>query len=171
MRGISRKQLFAVAVLAAVIALSLPALATAVGPARDARSPYAGYTIRQRQVLERGSTRRFTWVYVRAAAAPAPAPTPTPVDQQAAADAALARLKAEYPRYLSGVTVSIGATPNGYQAVCYYREGRIVVKPDHTASMEDILSHEIWHVIDWRDNGCIDWRESIPPANAADYRG
>lgn len=101
-----------------------------------------------------------------------PAPVPDAMAlEQASADAILAGLKATYPRFLTGVTVSMGTTPNGYQAVCYYREGSIVVSPTHTASMEQILSHEIWHVIDWRDNGCIDWRESIPPANAADFRG
>jgi hypothetical protein len=37
-------------------------------------------------------------------------------------------------------------------------------------SISRILAHEIWHVIDWRDNGHIDWKESVPPKNAADYR-
>jgi len=85
------------------------------------------------------------------------------------ARAILASLKARYPRYLGGVTVTIGSA-RGYQAISYYTVGRIVVSPTHRASLERILGHEIWHIIDWRDNGRIDWRESIPPANAGSYR-
>jgi hypothetical protein len=25
------------------------------------------------------------------------------------------------------------------------------------------MAHEIWHIIDWRDNGRIDWGENVPP--------
>jgi hypothetical protein len=87
----------------------------------------------------------------------------------ARAKAILASLKARYPRYLSGVTVSMG-NASGYQAVAYYTSGRIVISPKHKASLERILDHEIWHIIDWRDNGRIDWREKVPPANASAYR-
>jgi len=80
----------------------------------------------------------------------------------------LSSLKARY-RYLDGVTVSIGKTPGGYQAVSYYTRGRILISPTHRATITRILKHEIWHIIDWRDNGKIDWRESVPPRNAADY--
>jgi len=73
----------------------------------------------------------------------------------------LAGLIAKYPT-LKGTTVTMGTTPNGYQAVCYYKSGRIVVNPKHTASLTTILNHEVWHVIDWRDNGRIDWGENIP---------
>jgi hypothetical protein len=72
-------------------------------------------------------------------------------------------------RHLDGVTVTMGATPNGEQAVAYYTDGEIVISPTHEASIEDILSHEIWHVIDWRDNGGLDWGEDIPPDNSSDY--
>ncbi len=37
-------------------------------------------------------------------------------------------------------------------------------------SIEKILAHEVWHVIDWRDNGRLDWGEDLPPANVAAYR-
>lgn len=87
----------------------------------------------------------------------------------AQAQAILASLKAKYPRYLRGVSVSIG-NASGYQAVAYYTSGRIVVSPNHKATLQRILSHEIWHIIDWRDNGRIDWRESVPPANASRFR-
>ncbi|HEY5541104.1 MAG TPA: hypothetical protein VIL41_06595 [Coriobacteriia bacterium] len=77
-------------------------------------------------------------------------------------------LRARY-RYLDGVTVTLGTTPHGEQAVAYYTEGRIVISRTHTVSIEKILAHEIWHVIDWRDNGRIDWHESLPPSNSSDY--
>jgi hypothetical protein len=108
------------------------------------------------------------WIPLASAAAPVPVVTS---GQQAEADAVLEGLKLLYPRFLDGVTVTIGQTPNNYQAVCYYSTGRIVVNPNHVASMSALMNHEIWHVIDWRDNGRIDWRESVPPANAADFRG
>jgi hypothetical protein len=84
------------------------------------------------------------------------------------AEAVLASLKARY-QYLSGVTVSMGKTPGGYQAVSYYTRGRILISTAHRATISRILQHEIWHIIDWRDNGKIDWGESVPPHNAADY--
>jgi hypothetical protein len=87
----------------------------------------------------------------------------------ARAQAILASLKSRYPRYLAGVTVSMG-NASGYQAVAYYTSGRIVISPKHKASLERILGHEVWHIIDWRDNGRIDWREKVPPANASSYR-
>lgn len=79
----------------------------------------------------------------------------------AKAQSILAGLIAKYP-VLAGTTVSMGSTPGGYQAVCYYKSGRIVVNPNHTANLTTILTHEVWHVIDWRDNGRIDWGENIP---------
>jgi hypothetical protein len=77
-------------------------------------------------------------------------------------------LKAKY-RNLDGVTVVLGATPRGEQAVAYYTEGRIVISRSHSVGIEKILAHEIWHVIDWRDNGRIDWHENLPPYNASTY--
>lgn len=64
---------------------------------------------------------------------------------------------------LKGTTIQFGSTPNNAQAVAYYTVGRIVVNPNHTASLERIIAHEIWHVIDWRDNHRIDWGENVPP--------
>ena len=72
-------------------------------------------------------------------------------------------------RHLEGVTIHEGPTPKSEQAVSYYTDGEIVVSPDHTATLEDIVAHEIWHVIDWRDNGRMDWGEQVPPTNASDY--
>jgi hypothetical protein len=75
----------------------------------------------------------------------------------------------KYP-ILGGATVSIGDA-RGYQAICYYGSGRIVISPTHSASIDRIMAHEIWHIIDWRDNGKIDWGESIPPKNASSFVG
>ncbi len=105
----------------------------------------------------------------RASAAPATKnPTAASNASAAQANAVLQDLKTRF-RYLDGVTVTFGATPGSYQAVSYYKEGRIVINPRHTASVEEILDHEIWHIIDWRDNGRVDWHERVPPANAASY--
>ncbi len=77
-------------------------------------------------------------------------------------------LKARY-RSLDGVTVVLGETPRGEQAVAYYTEGRIVISRSHSVAIEKILAHEIWHIIDWRDNGRLDWHENLPPYNSSDY--
>jgi hypothetical protein len=77
-------------------------------------------------------------------------------------------LRARY-RHLDGVTVTLGTTPHGEQAVAYYTEGQIVISRAHTVSIDKILAHEIWHVIDWRDNGRIDWQENLPPSNTSAY--
>jgi hypothetical protein len=91
-----------------------------------------------------------------------------PADDILRARELLDELQQKY-HYLDGVTVSGGATPSGNQAVAYYREGRIVISPTRSASIEDILEHEVWHIIDWRDNGRIDWGENVPPTGWAAY--
>lgn len=74
----------------------------------------------------------------------------------------LAGYISRYP-ILQGSTVSFGDA-RGYQAICYYKSGRIVISRSHTVSLERILAHEVWHIIDWRDNGRIDWGENVPPS-------
>jgi hypothetical protein len=105
---------------------------------------------------------------VREAAGKATSSTVRGASESAQLQSLLASLKSRY-KYLGGVTVTIGRTPGGYQAVSYYTAGRIVVSPKHRASLSRIMNHEIWHIIDWRDNGRIDWRESVPPRNASSY--
>ncbi len=83
-------------------------------------------------------------------------------DESAQAKSILASLIAQHP-ILAGTTVSFGSTPGGYQAVAYFKSGRILVSPNHRASLRTILRHEVWHIIDWRDNNHIDWGENIPP--------
>jgi len=103
---------------------------------------------------------------------PAVVETPGAKDEIAAdlqkAEALLATLQAKY-RHLDGLSVSIAPTPAGEQAVAYYTDGEIIISPDRSATIQRILAHEIWHVIDWRDNGRLDWGEDLPPANASEY--
>jgi len=93
--------------------------------------------------------------------------THSPQGQSENAQAILTRYKARYP-ILQGVTVQFGDA-RGFQAIAYYKSGRIVICPNHDASLERIINHEVWHIIDWRDNNRIDWGESIPPKNASSY--
>ncbi len=79
----------------------------------------------------------------------------------ASAQSILASYIAKYP-ILTGATVSFGDA-KGYQAICYYKSGRIVISTSYTRSLQTIIGHEIWHIIDWRDNGVIDWGENVPP--------
>jgi hypothetical protein len=132
--------------------------------------------VRRKRRIVRRRRRIAKKVVVVAVAAVAPlavasAPTPTapaPADESALAQALLDGLKAQYPRYLGSATVAIGDAM-GYQAVSYYTTGRIVISPTHTATLSRIMDHEIWHIIDWRDNGVIDWGEAIPPTNMSTY--
>lgn len=69
---------------------------------------------------------------------------------------------------LKGTTVSFGDA-RGYQAISYYTTKRIVISPSHTVSLERILNHEIWHIIDYAADGHINWGENVPPSNASQY--
>jgi hypothetical protein len=95
----------------------------------------------------------------------------TPDEQRAdseRADEVLRELASKY-EYLDGVTVRMGSTPNGEEAVAYYTRGEIVISTQRTVDIDKILEHEVWHIIDWRDNGRLDWGENLPPRDAADY--
>ncbi|MBN1193285.1 MAG: hypothetical protein JXA36_06320, partial [Coriobacteriia bacterium] len=90
-----------------------------------------------------------------------PATAEAPRDETSDAQSILAGYISKYP-ILAGTTVTFGDA-QGYQAIAYYKSGRIVISADHTASLSRIIGHEIWHIIDYRDNGVIDWGENIPP--------
>lgn len=106
------------------------------------------------------STRKST--AATTTAAPAAAAPAAAVDEAAQAQSILDGYIAKYP-ILAGTTVSFGDA-RGAQAIAYYKSGRIVISTTHTASLSRIIGHEIWHVIDYRDNGVIDWGENVPPA-------
>ncbi len=82
-------------------------------------------------------------------------------DEAARAKALLAAAIRKHP-VLEGSSVSFG-NARGYQAIAYYTSGRIVISRSHKASLSRIINHEIWHIIDYRDNGKIDWGEHVPP--------
>lgn len=132
--------------LAAVVALLL------VG-ARGATSPHG----------PSAAMAKTTAPAISSAASKAPAD-----DELAYAQEVLADLQSTY-RLLDGVTITMGDTPGDHQAVSYYAEGRIIINPSHAASIGKIVSHEIWHIIDYRDNGRLDWGEDVPPYNAQSY--
>lgn len=92
---------------------------------------------------------------------------------RATADVLLARREigrlATVFQHLDDVRVSVGATPDGAQAVAYYSRGSIVISPDHDEPVEVLLAHELWHIVDWRDDGQLDWGENVPPAEASAY--
>ena len=81
--------------------------------------------------------------------------------ETARAKALLAAQIRKHP-ILAGTTVKFG-NARGYQAIAYYASGRIVISRNHRASLSRIINHEIWHIIDYRDNGKIDWGEHVPP--------
>lgn len=83
-------------------------------------------------------------------------------DELAQAQSLLAGYSAQYP-ILAGSSVSFGDA-KGQQAISYPVSGRIVISPMHTRSISAIITHEIWHIIDYRDNGVLDWGENIPPS-------
>ncbi len=132
-------------------------LTTAAAPLGNAVTPATRtVTTITRSTSSTTSTRR-----TRAAAPAGTTATAPASDELAQARSILAGYIARYP-ILAGTTVSFGDA-RGYQAISYYKSGRIVISSSHTASLERIIGHEIWHVIDWRDNGVIDWGENVPP--------
>lgn len=72
------------------------------------------------------------------------------------------------PRYtsscpiLGNVTVEFGDA-KGYEAISFYSSGRIIVSPTHKVAIERLLLHELYHIYDYKDNGVINWGESVPP--------
>ncbi len=101
--------------------------------------------------------------------ASAPAAQASSGDKLAQARSILAN-RARTWKYVSGTTVEFGDTRGNPQAIVYYKSKRIIINPNHTASLERIIDHEIWHIIDWHHNGQINWGEAVPPSNAGDFR-
>jgi len=175
------------AVAAGVLAASLLALATGLVSTPDAASAAQDGGSFESMLVEASASQKIATaeaaplgesVQVGKKAATPIVPKPTAATYQAAgttrsggsssggslsrAKSILAGYVSRYPS-LQGASVSFGDA-RGYQAICYYKSGRIVISPSHTASLERILAHEVWHIIDWRDNGRIDWGESVPPS-------
>jgi hypothetical protein len=118
------------------------------------------------------ATSQVTTKRVMTSRPPTPTKTasaPTTSSKQDQAQSILNRFIANYP-VLKGTTVTFGDA-KGYQAIAYYTSGRIIISPTHTASLEKIIEHECWHIIDYRSHGKIVWGENIPPSNWRDYLG
>jgi hypothetical protein len=155
--GVFRNRLSAETHTAALVADSTEPLAksvrTAARTATKIEAPAPAATAAVRTSSTRSSSASTTSSSTRSTAS-------APVDETARARSILAGYIAKYP-ILSGSTVSFGDA-KGYQAICYYQSGRIVISPTHTSSLERIIAHEVGHILDWRDNGVIDWGENIP---------
>lgn len=78
--------------------------------------------------------------------------------EQDEANAILAGLIAQYP-LLQGSVVYIQETPNGWEGAAYYKSGVILVNPNHTYSLYEIIYHEAMHILDWREDGKIDYND------------
>lgn len=88
-----------------------------------------------------------------------PAPSSGGYSEQEQANAILAGIIAQYP-ILAGTVVYIQQTPNGWEGAAYYKSGVILVNPNHTYPLYDIIYHEAMHVLDWREDGKIDNNDS-----------
>lgn len=88
-----------------------------------------------------------------------PAPFSGGYSEQEQANAILAGIIAQYP-ILQGTVVYIQQTPNGWEGAAYYKSGVILVNPNHTYPLYDIIYHEAMHVLDWREDGKIDNNDS-----------
>jgi hypothetical protein len=150
---------------ALVLALATPA--TAADAFTPALEPAAA--VEPKIAVEDAVAYEPVVVTKRVTPAPKPVTASASSGKEAEARRILAGLIKKYP-ILKGTTVTIGDA-KGYQAIAFYKSGRIVISKDHKATLTRILNHEVWHIIDYRDNGRIDWGEKVPPRNAASYRG
>lgn len=77
------------------------------------------------------------------------------VSEAALAQSILAGYISRYP-ILRGVQVYIRDCPNNWQGCAYYRQGIILIDPDHTAPLSSIIAHEVQHILDYRQDNDID---------------
>lgn len=177
-RAVRVSRTVAFVLLTALIVLSVPTAVFAAFPAKPLSAPSPTSQLPQPSIVARivagsgaGRIRVAAYQAIVPIRETAPA-TVRPVKLPAAATAAgyrnnelfearriLAGQIAKYP-ILKGTTVEIGPTPNNYQAVAYYTIGRIVINPNHVASLQRIIEHECAHIIDWRQDGDIDNNDS-----------
>jgi hypothetical protein len=61
---------------------------------------------------------------------------------------------------LKGTSIFIKDCPNNWQGCAFYELGIIWIDPDHKAPLEEIVVHECNHIIDWREDGDIDYDDS-----------
>jgi len=141
-------------------ATTLPAVATSTASLEATYAPLTATVIAT--VTPPASPAPAPTTVAKVAPAPAAKPAPKKTSSQLALARKLLRKQIALHPILKGTTVSFGKTPGNYQAVAYYTTGHIVINPRHRASLARIIAHEVWHVIDWRDNHRIDWGERVP---------
>jgi hypothetical protein len=78
--------------------------------------------------------------------------------EQKRAEEILAYYISRYP-ILQGVRIYVRDCPNNWEGCAYYTKGIILVDPDHRHSLEEIIAHEVKHIIDWREDGKIDYND------------
>lgn len=78
--------------------------------------------------------------------------------EQKKAEQILAKYISKYP-ILEGVKIYVRDCPNNWEGCAYYTKGIILVDPDHTHSLEEIIAHEVQHIIDYRTDGDIDYND------------
>jgi hypothetical protein len=76
---------------------------------------------------------------------------PAASNDEGEAWAILSSLISQYP-ILQGASVSFGDA-RGYEAVCYYTAGCIVISPSHTYSLGELIYHEAMHLLNYRQSG------------------
>lgn len=64
----------------------------------------------------------------------------------------------KYP-ILAGVKIYVRDCPNNWEGCAYYTKGIILVDPDHKHTLEEIIAHEVRHIIDWREDNKIDYND------------
>lgn len=109
------------------------------------------------QVVERAPANQQQAVLMRA-----PAPSDGAFTSQAELVAAQQILDKQIIKnpILKGTTIFIRDCPNNWQGCAFYELGIIWIDPDHRAPLEEIVIHECNHIIDWREDGDIDYDDS-----------
>lgn len=78
--------------------------------------------------------------------------------EQRRAEQILAYYVSKYP-ILKGVKIYVRDCPNDWEGCAYYTKGVILIDPDHKHSLEEIIAHEVKHIVDWRSDGKIDYND------------
>lgn len=61
---------------------------------------------------------------------------------------------------LQGTKIYIQNCPNNWQGCAFYELGVIWIDPDHKQPLKEIVVHECNHIIDWRQDGDIDYNDN-----------
>jgi len=120
--------------------------------------PARRQTTRTVRMATRSTTRATAHVTVRKVTSPSLTRAQLIAREQARAEAILASYIARYP-ILKGTVIYVRDCPNNWQGCAYYTKGIILIDPDHTAPLADIVAHEVRHILDWRTDHDIDYND------------